>query len=167
MDGGVTAGTVKVNAPGGIAGYFTAGTASFGSQPPVAGLTANVVVGLDPSDGAGVLTTDGCSPLTNAAAVTGNIAIIDRGTCGFAVKVKNAQDAGAVGVIIANNVAGVLNMSGVDPTIVIPSVSVSLADANTFKANIPGLNVSLYPAGDTLSSFSSAGRAASTAPRSA
>ncbi len=157
VDGGLTAGAVKVNAPGGIAGFFAAGTASFGSPPPVAGLTADVVLGLDPSDAAGPLTTDGCSPLTNAAAVAGNIAMIDRGTCGFAVKVKNAQDAGAVGVIIANNAAALINMSGVDPTIVIPAVSVSLADANTFKANIAGLNVSLYPASDTLSSFSSRG----------
>ena len=44
-------------------------------------------------------------PATTAA-VTGKIAIIDRGACGFAVKAKNAQNAGAFGVIIANNAAG-------------------------------------------------------------
>ena len=31
-------------------------------------------------------TTDGCSPLTNAAAVAGKIALVERGCCGFAVK---------------------------------------------------------------------------------
>ena len=84
---------------------------------------------LDPADAAGPSTTDGCSPLTNAAAVDGNIAVVDRGTCGFAVKVKNAQNAGAIGVIVVNNVPGDPGaMGGSDPTITIPSVQVSQAE---------------------------------------
>jgi len=39
-------------------------------------------------------------------AVAGNIALVDRGTCGFIVKVKNAQNAGAIGVLVADNVPG-------------------------------------------------------------
>jgi PA domain len=39
-------------------------------------------------------TTDACSVITNGAAVAGNIAIVDRGTCTFVIKVKNAQNAG-------------------------------------------------------------------------
>jgi hypothetical protein len=31
--------------------------------------------------------------------------LINRGICGFVVKVKNAQNAGAIGVLIADNVA--------------------------------------------------------------
>ena len=48
---------------------------------------------------------------------SGKIAIIDRGTCTIAVKTKNAQNAGAIGVIIANNAAGnpPPNFSGDDP----------------------------------------------------
>lgn len=157
VDGGISGNALRVNAPGGIAGVYAAGTASFGTPAPAGGLSGNVVVGLDPADAAGPLTTDGCSPLTNAAAVAGNIALIDRGTCGFPVKVKNAQDAGAIGVVIANNVAGVVNMGGTDPTIFIPSASVSLADGNTFKANIPGLNLTLLSGADTLSASSSRG----------
>jgi subtilisin family serine protease len=40
------------------------------------------------------------------AAVSGNIALIQRGTLSFADKVKNAMDAGAVAAIVYNNVAG-------------------------------------------------------------
>jgi hypothetical protein len=45
------------------------------------------------------------SAVTNAAAIAGNIALIERGNVTFATKVKNAQNAGAVGVIIYNNTA--------------------------------------------------------------
>jgi subtilisin family serine protease len=48
--------------------------------------------------------SDGCTSVSNAAA--GKIAIINRGTCTFSQKVENAKAAGAVGVLIVNNVAG-------------------------------------------------------------
>ncbi|MFL6196486.1 MAG: IPTL-CTERM sorting domain-containing protein [Thermoanaerobaculia bacterium] len=157
-DDGLPGPGIRINAPAGIAGFYVATTAVYGNPPPLGGITGNVVIGLDPSDGAGVLTTDGCSPLTNAAAVAGNIALIDRGTCGFVVKTKNAQDAGAIAVIIANTAAGAFNnLAGVDPTVTIPTVMATFADSNTFKANIPGLNATLLPAADTLGAFSSRG----------
>jgi len=133
---------VRVLDPPNLAGLYQFGTAQFG--PPLGPLiTGTLVAGLDPSDGNGPLETDGCSPLTNAAQVAGKIAIIDRGTCGFAVKVKNAQDAGAIAVIIHNNVAGLLNMGGVDPSINIPSVLISQADGNAWRAAIPNVVIQL------------------------
>jgi hypothetical protein len=58
--------------------------------------------------------------------VMGKIALVDRRTCTFMVKVKNAQLAGAKGVIAANNVPdGLPPMGGTDPTITIPSIGVS------------------------------------------
>lgn len=48
----------------------------------------------------------GCNVLTNAVDVSGKIAVIYRGDCEFGAKAKNAQDAGAVGVIIINNESG-------------------------------------------------------------
>ena len=57
----------------------------------------------DAADGAGPSTTDACSPITNAFAIAGRIALADRGTCGFIVKVKNLQNAGAIAAIIADN----------------------------------------------------------------
>lgn len=129
----------RVTAPAGIAGEYEYGTAGFGAAVSPANFTGTVVLGLDPADAAGPLTTDGCSPLTNAAAVAGKIAMMDRGTCGFIVKVKNAQDAGAIGVVIADNVPGTPppGLGGADPTITIPSIRVTLPDANLFKANLP------------------------------
>ena len=56
---------------------------------------------------------DACSGLQNAAAMNGTIALIQRGTCSFSDKVKRAQDAGALAVLIANNLpcAGYVFMS--------------------------------------------------------
>jgi Zn-dependent M28 family amino/carboxypeptidase len=51
----------------------------------------------------------GCSAADFAAFPAGHIALIGRGTCAFAVKAGNASGAGAVGVVIYNNVDGVLN----------------------------------------------------------
>lgn len=49
---------------------------------------------------------DGCGALINGSAVQGKIALIKRGSCEFGTKAKNAQAAGAVAVIIVNNVSG-------------------------------------------------------------
>ena len=86
------------------------------------------------TDGVGV-GSDACQPITSH--VHGRIALVDRGACDFTVKVKNAQDAGAVGVIVANNAAkGLPAMGGSDPTIVIPSVGISQADGAAIKASL-------------------------------
>ncbi len=134
---------LRINSPPGIAGNYTVGTADFGPRVPSNPLTANVVRAFDPADGAGATTTDGCSAFTNAGAISGNIAFIDRGTCNFTVKVKNAQNAGAVGVIIGN-VSGSPNetippgMAGSDSTITIPTVSLAVGDANSIRAQLGG-----------------------------
>ncbi|RTR35009.1 rhombosortase-dependent M36 family metallopeptidase [Shewanella atlantica] len=74
--------------------------------------------------------TDGCEATSNAAAIAGNIAIIDRGACAFTQKVKHAQDAGAIAVLIANN-SGTTEpapMGGSDDSVKIPSMGLSLND---------------------------------------
>ena len=158
---------LRVNAPAGLAGNFAVGAAAFGSPLSSSGISGNVALALDDADAAGPLTTDACSPITNAAAVAGKIALVDRGTCGFNVKVKNAQDAGAVAVIVADNVAGgpPAGLGGADPTVTIPSVRITLADGNTIKAQLgAGVNATL---GVDLSVFSGAdalGRALVNAP---
>src|SRR5260221_9312255 len=57
--------------------------------------------------------------------------LVDRGNCNFIVKVKNAQNAGAVGVIVVNNdtanPTAVIAMGGGDPTITIPTVKIGRA----------------------------------------
>ena len=129
--------TVTISGPaaGAAAGAYGAGEASFGAALTAAPLTAQVMPVLE-ANGTRSLA---CSAFTanQATAVNGRIAIIDRGSCGFAVKAKNAQDAGAIGVIIHNNVAGAApGLGGSDPTVVIRTVSVSLNDGNTIRASL-------------------------------
>jgi hypothetical protein len=56
------------------------------------------------------ISAEGCGALLNN--LTGKIAVIYRNTCEFGLKAKNAQDAGAVGVIIVNREPGVIAMGG-------------------------------------------------------
>jgi hypothetical protein len=74
----------------------------------------------------------------NAGALAGKIAVIDRGTCTFVIKVKNAQLNGAIGVILVNNVAGPLAPGGSDPTITIPTIGITQADGLALKTAIGG-----------------------------
>jgi len=126
---------LTVNAPAGLGPYLI-GAAAFGPPINSPGVTGNLVAALDPADIAGPSLFDACSPITNAGAVAGNIALVDRGTCGFVVKVKNAQNAGAIAVIVADNAAGSPpgGLGGVDPTITITSARVTQADGNALKA---------------------------------
>lgn len=127
---------LRATAPAAAAGSYEVGFAFFGPVATAANFPSNTLVLIN--DGLGASMMDGCeTPFANAAAVTGKIAVIDRGTCGFAVKVKNAQSNGARGVVIANTSAGVIGMGGADATITIPSVMVSLADSVLIKANLP------------------------------
>ncbi|MET8519287.1 M4 family metallopeptidase [Nocardioides sp. NPDC004968] len=93
--------TLTINSPADVAGDCPAAAASFGPVFPTAGVTSDIVVGLDAADAGGPTTTDGCSPLENAAAVNGKFVLVDRGTCPFTQKVANAKNAGAKGVVIA------------------------------------------------------------------
>jgi Zn-dependent metalloprotease len=131
---------LTVNAPVNVAGDYAAGFAQFG--PPIDGTLTGDVVLVD--DGTGE-PTDGCEPIVNGGQVDGNIAMIDRGTCTFALKVKNAQDVNATGVIIVNHEAGgngTITMAGNDPTIVIQSLFIGYGDGNLLKAELGnGLNV--------------------------
>lgn len=72
-------------------------------------------------------TNQGCSPYP-AGTFSGKIALIRRGTCSFTTKVKNAQDAGAIGVLIFNDSTIPLGLAGTDETITIPAAEVSQAD---------------------------------------
>jgi hypothetical protein len=128
---------------GAAAGSYATTSAESGPAITATGVTGDVVLALDPSDSAGASTTDGCSPLTNASSVAGKIALVDRGSCSFVIKIKNAQNAGATAVIVGNNVLGdPIVLGGADNTINITSAMISLDHANLLKANLP-FNASL------------------------
>lgn len=118
---------------GSLAGQtFTGPMAGFGDSLVTTGpITGDLVL---VNDGAGVA-TDGCEPFD---VPDGSLALIDRGTCLFVIKVKNAQAAGAAAAVVGNNVAGApFGMGGGDPTIHIPSIMVTLADRNTLAGGLP------------------------------
>jgi hypothetical protein len=153
---------VTVLAPVAAAGDYLVGTAAFGpalTTPGVSGAVFNIV-----EQGSG--TGAGCTVFSGPnLGVFGKIALIDRGVCSFTIKVKNAQNAGAIGVIIADNVAGSppTGLGGTDATITIPSVRVSQADGVKFRATLAtgsrsaglnariGINPNGYQGTDALS----------------
>ena len=130
-----------VNSPAPIAADYVVGTADFG--PPVtSSITQDLVIAID---GAGADTNDACEPLTNAGAMAGKIAFVNRGACSFYVKTLNAQAAGAAAIIIGN-VAGSANPGTApgmgcvaDPTCLagvytISTVSLNFANAELMRA---------------------------------
>jgi hypothetical protein len=122
---------LTVNTPVSIAGNNPAQGAQFGPTVPNTGLTANVIL---VNDNTGTI-TDGCEPISTNLA--NSIALIDRGTCNFTVKSINAQNAGAIGVLIANNVAtGLPPMGGTDPLVAVPSIGISMSLGDDIKAEL-------------------------------
>jgi len=141
---------VTVHSPASSAGDYAAGGTQFGFGPVLtqAGLRSDVVRALDPENAAGPSPTDACSVITNATELSGKIALIDRGECLFVNKVLNAQDAGAIAVIIVNNAGdGVFRMCCSNPSIEIPSVLIGQSDGDRIKQGL----ASGFPVNATLS----------------
>ncbi|HET9214162.1 MAG TPA: M14 family zinc carboxypeptidase [Gaiellaceae bacterium] len=121
-----------VDAPSPAAGTYGAVEASFGPDAPVAGVAGSVALVSDGSS----LPSEGCNPLVGFPA--GAIALVDRGSGPFTQKVLNAQAAGAVAVVVANNVPGdPFAMGGSAPGITIPAAMISQDDGATLKAGLP------------------------------
>jgi hypothetical protein len=151
---------LNITAPSTAIASYTVATAAFGPVLTSPGVSAEVMPVVDTAPNLGLAGVP-LSP-ANAAAVAGKIAVVDRGTFSFVVKVKNCQNAGAVGVIVVNNVAGSPTpMGGADPTITIPSIMISQADGNILKALLAkrsrtrsgvyatiGIDLSLYAGAD-------------------
>lgn len=123
-------------------GHFTGapirvGSASFpgatGDFPTVAAdLTAPLGVAAGGTNGL----SEACAPLP-AGSLTGTIAVVSRGTCGFSVKLRAAQDAGAVAAVVVNNIGGDPSAMGSDGTpnqATIPAYMVPLSAAGPLVA---------------------------------
>jgi subtilisin family serine protease len=142
VDAGITSALLQVTAPAAVAGNKAASPAAF-NPANIAGSiklandgSTDIIPG-SPSGTVGT-TTDACQTFP-AGFFTGQLALIDRGGgCAFTAKVKNAQDAGATGVIVANNAGGTFSMAGIDPAITILSLSITQADGNAIKAQLAG-----------------------------
>jgi extracellular elastinolytic metalloproteinase len=118
-------------------GTFGARRAEFSPVITATGFTDDVALVNDGVAGTGGGTiNDGCEPFSG---VSGQIALLDRGFCNFTVKVQNAQAAGAVGVIVANNQGDDPIVMGGTPTttITIPAVMIGQSDGATLKGALP------------------------------
>ena len=120
---------VNIEAPSAIAGpvssFVAATTWSAQLTVPANAVTDTVRIAND---------SLACAPITNN--LTGKIAMIYRGTCAFSAKALAAQNAGAVAVIIVNNVPGpAAGMAGAEG-ITIPVVMVSQADGAAIRQQI-------------------------------
>jgi hypothetical protein len=114
-------------------------------------------------------TNDACSALAPGS-LAGQIALIRRGACTFYTKATNAQNAGAVAVVLYNNAAGALNptVAG-SPPVTIPVVAISGTDGAVIDSRLASGPVTLTwgagtvtaanPTGGLISSFSSYGLA--------
>ena len=152
---------LTVNSPTAIAGSYPVGTASFGPALMASGITGEVSRVIDTAPSLGLA----CTTLSDldAASVAGKIALVDRGSCTFATKARNVQDAGAIAVLIVNNLPGAAPaLGGADPSVTIPAVGLSLDDGNRLKEALSrrsrsrtgvqttlGLDLSVYAGADT------------------
>jgi hypothetical protein len=118
----------------GTGSSYNHGTATFGAQ------NFNIDAPLTLTN-----PTNACSTISPIPNIAGKVAFVNRGGCDFDVKVKNAQDAGAVGVIVGNistssNPTVPASMGPGTPTpqtgITIGALSVNLADANYIRQQL-------------------------------
>ena len=134
----------NVNSPSSIAGPYQAVESGFSTE--------NKLINVGPVTGQVIYYNDNAAGTLHEActgapvnSVTGKIALIDRANCNFTVKVLNAQNAGAIAVIMVNNVAGSpIIMGGTDNTITIPAVMISMDDGLILKNQLANnVNVTL------------------------
>lgn len=94
----------EVTSPASIAGQYDAGLTSGGTNGQWAPIPTTPLIGdlVLANDGTGT-PSDGCTAFNNAA---GKVALIDRGSCEFGVKILNAEQGNAVAAIICNNIPG-------------------------------------------------------------
>jgi len=120
-----------VTAPASVQGTYKslegAGPVLFAQAGPISGALIPAVP------------ANGCGPLSNAAQVSGNLAFIVRGTCGFIDKYLSAQAAGARAVIVYNDGADAtrvapITMGGLDARVTIPGLMISSTDGQTLLA---------------------------------
>ena len=140
-----------------------------GTPPPPAAPFSGSLPLAQPT--AGTNPSLGCTAANYVGFPAGAMAIVQRGTCTFAIKAQQAQAAGAAAVVVYNSVAGgsgyFAGTVGAASGVTIYAVTTSLADGNAVVAAMAGApqtwnwgtGVVSIPnvTGGTISSFSSFG----------
>lgn len=127
----------RINSPASLAGAyfavdnnFTSGHVAVPAAP--AGITADLALFDDgvPDN------ADACTAAINGAQLAGKIVLVRRGSCDFVNKVMFAQNAGAVAVIVVNNLDEYMVMGGANAGITIPAILVSQSVGNAIIAGM-------------------------------
>src|SRR6266508_4700878 len=135
-------------------GGATYGAAAGSFATVSADLTAPLAVVTSAPVNAATGLSEACSALP-AGSLTGKIALISRGTCTFSEKIRNAQDAGAILVLVVNNVAGdpiAMGLGGIPNEPTVPAYMLGRAEGVALAAN-PGAATTVSA---TLAYFSTA-----------
>lgn len=90
-----------------------------------------------------------CGPLTNGAAIRGNIALVIRGACGFSEKYLSVQSAGATAIIVYTDGADAtridpIEMGGLTGSVAIPGMMIGFPDGDAL-VHAPGVLATLSP----------------------
>jgi len=121
---------LEITAPQEAVGTYFMAPAEFGADLPVFGspIIGSLILA---DDGVGIA-SDACEDLINGADLTGNLALIDRASCDFDFQVLTAQNAGALAVIICNNIEEEevfpMTANSLADQITIPAVMIAFAD---------------------------------------
>jgi len=131
---------LEISEPESVAGFYVGGGAAF-----FEGCITEPIIGeiVQATDGTAT-PNEGCEAITND--ISGKIALLDRGSCTFEQKALNAQAAGAIALIICNNLpdsddgGGAFGMADVeeltDP-VTIPILGIGLGDCANFRVALP------------------------------
>ena len=122
-----------INTPPAIAGTYVAAAASFGATLTTIPFNG-IVEEVDDQTDTG---SDACEALVGFT--PGRIALIDRGSCEFGLKVLNAENAGAIGAIVVNNQGdGILNMGAgaQGGSVTIPALMIGQTDGGIIRAEL-------------------------------
>ncbi|MEM7430566.1 MAG: S8 family serine peptidase [Pseudomonadota bacterium] len=135
----------EVRTPSTLAGLYAVREANF--TPPLADvdpLEGRLVLVDDdidqfPGGGSGT-TSDACEALVNSTDVSGQIAFIQRGGCPFEDKIQNAENAGAIAVVVYNIAGDPIVMNGTSGIVTIPALMMGQADGNLILAEFDAGN---------------------------
>lgn len=140
-DGKTSLEALEIKSPPAIAGKYAVKEANF--TPPLEdnGPIEGRLVLVDDEDdtledGSAGTATDACEGLANSSDVSGNIALIQRGGCSFDVKISNAEDAGAIAVLVYNIAGDPTIMNGDADLVDIPALMIGQADGNLILAEL-------------------------------
>lgn len=131
---------LTINSPAAIAGFYEIAPAGFGDTLDATGISGDIEL-VDDGSSKG---SEACNALVGFT--SGNIALIDRGTCEFGLKSLNAENAGASAVIVANNNADDIFAMGAGDDgnqVTLAAVMMSQTDGNLIKNQVTTVNGTL------------------------